>query len=120
MLEKKPGVIKVTKLRAILWLKANFNSVNKILLNIRLIPLMKQVYVIPKEIIGSRRVKSAIQLAVNKKLISNITNQWKKPFIIISADASNYFDCIAHPITSIVYQHFGLPLPYLLSMFKTI
>ena len=75
ILEKKPRVVKVTKLRAILLLGADFNSVNKILFNTRLIPLMEQIYVIPKEIIGSRRAQLAIQLAVHKKLISDITNQ---------------------------------------------
>ena len=75
MLEKKPGVIKVTILRAILLLEADFNGVNKILFNTRLIPSMEQAHIIPKEIIGGRRAQSAIQLAVNKKLISNITNQ---------------------------------------------
>ena len=66
MLEKKPKVVKVTKLRAILLLEANFNGVNKILFNTRLIPLMEQAHVIPKEIISGRRVQLAIQLAVNK------------------------------------------------------
>ena len=55
MLEKKPRIIKVTKLRAILLLEANFNGINKILFNTRLIPLMEQAHIIPKEIIGSRR-----------------------------------------------------------------
>ena len=74
ILEKKPRVIKVNILRAILLLEADFNSVNKILFNTRLIPSMEQAHIIPKEIIGSRRVQLAIQLAVNKKLISDITN----------------------------------------------
>ena len=60
MLEKKPRIVKVTKLKAILLLEANFNSVNKILFNIRLIPSMEQAHVIPKEIIGGRRAQSAI------------------------------------------------------------
>ena len=55
MLEKKPGVIKVTILRAILLLEADFNGVNKILFNTRLISLMEQAHVILKEIIGGRR-----------------------------------------------------------------
>ena len=41
MLEKKPGVVKVTKLRAILLLEADFNGINKILFNTRLIPSME-------------------------------------------------------------------------------
>ena len=38
MLEKKPNEIAVSKLRAILLLEADFNTVNKIIFNTRLIP----------------------------------------------------------------------------------
>ena len=55
MLEKKPGVVRVDKLRAILLLEANFNSINKIIFNTKLIPSIEYSQSIPREIIGGRR-----------------------------------------------------------------
>ena len=55
MLEKKPGVINVSKLQAILLLKADFNRLNKILFNNQLILAMERAHVILHEIIGGRR-----------------------------------------------------------------
>ena len=75
MLEKKPGVVRVDKLRAILLLEADFNGINKIIFNTKLIPSIEHSQSIPREIIGGRRAQLAIQLTVNKKLISDITNQ---------------------------------------------
>ena len=67
MLEKKPGVISVSKLRVILLLEADFNGINKILFNMRLILNIEQSHVISKEIIGIRRLQLVIQLTINKK-----------------------------------------------------
>ena len=75
MLEKKPGVVRVNKLRAILLLEADFNGINKIIFNTKLIPSIEHSQSILREIISSRRAQLAIQLTVNKKLISDITNQ---------------------------------------------
>ena len=74
MLEKKANNILVAKLCVILLLEADFNIVNKILFNTRIIPQIKQYEEIPKEIVGSRRLKSAIHIAINKKLMADIFN----------------------------------------------
>ena len=52
MLKKKPGVINMSKLRIILLLEADFNGLNKIIFNSRLILIMERAYAIPYEIIG--------------------------------------------------------------------
>ena len=54
ILEKKPGVINISKLRAILLLEADFNGLNKIIFNLQFIPRIEQVQVISNEIISSR------------------------------------------------------------------
>ena len=51
MLEKKLRIIEVSKLRAIILLEVDFNVVNKIILNTRLIPILEAKDLIPKEII---------------------------------------------------------------------
>ena len=79
MLEKSHNNISVTKLRTILLLKADFNALNKIVFNIRLIPLLEHKESIPHEIIGGRWNQSAIYVVINKKLTADIANQWKLP-----------------------------------------
>ena len=41
---------------------------------------------------GGRRGKLALHVAVNKKLLADITNQSKLLNIMISANVSNYFN----------------------------
>ena len=62
------------KLSAIFFLEADFNMVNKILFNTRLISNMKGWEEIPREIIGDRKGQSAIYVEVDKKLVTDIAN----------------------------------------------
>ena len=113
MLEKKPNEIAVSKLRVILLLEADFNTANKIIFNTRLIPQMEDRNKIPREIVGSHRSQSAIHITVNKKLIADISNQSETPYAIVSSDASNYFDRVAHQILALSCIHFGLKENYI-------
>ena len=79
MLEKKENLHLMSKLRAILLLEADFNAANKIIFNSRMIPKLEENNLIPQEIVGGRRNQSAIQVAINKKLITDIANQTKRP-----------------------------------------
>jgi len=55
MLEKSPGKISVSKLYAILLLEADFNAINKIAFNTRLLPVIEKSKSIPKELVGGCR-----------------------------------------------------------------
>ena len=57
---------------------------------------------------------------VNKKLITNISNQSKIPYAIILADASNYFDRVTHLILALSCMHFGLKENYIQTFFEMI
>ena len=103
MLEKKYGEINMPKLRAILLLEEDFNAISKIVFNTRLILRLEDKESIPREIIISRRGKSAIHIALNKKLLADIFNQSKLLYIMISMGASNYFDRVAYPVTRMIY-----------------
>ena len=119
MLEKVAGNINVAKLRAILLLEIDFNALNKIVFNGRAIPRIETAKTIPYDVIGRRRGQSSFHIALNKKLVCDIGNQQKKPTVMVSADATNYYDRIAHSILSMAYQHFDLQLEYLLTLFRT-
>ena len=100
MLEKEAGNINMDKLRAILLLEVDFNALNKIVFNGRVILRIKIAKTIPYEVIGRRRGQSSLHVALNKKLVCNIGNQQKKPIVVVSADATNCYDRITHPILS--------------------
>jgi len=74
MLEKSAGNIKVSKLRAILLLEADFNALNKIVFNNRTIPNLEASNSIPYEVIRRRRRQLLIHMVLNKKLVCDISN----------------------------------------------
>ena len=53
MLEKKANILLVEKLRTILLLEADYNTLNKIIFNTRIIPMMEERNDIPY-IVGGR------------------------------------------------------------------
>ena len=52
-------------------------------------------------------------------MIVDISNQTKKLSVVISTDATNYYDRIAHPYVSKSFQYFRVQLEYLLLLFTT-
>ena len=117
ILEKVAGNVQVQKLQAILLLEVDFNAIHKIIFNNRLMPNLEAMNVIPMEIIGGRRSQAATHLALDKKLISDITNMRKLPMITICADATNCYDRVVHPFASLYAQYFRLDLLYLVILF---
>ena len=101
MLEKSLGKILVEKLRAILLLKANFNALHKIIFNGRILPTLERNNIIPSEIIGGGKSQSAPHVALNKKLIADISNQIKLLSIVISANTTNCYDRVVHSFASL-------------------
>ena len=55
MLEKEVGNLDMAKLRAILLLEVDFNRLNKIIFNNRVLPKLEQDKAIPVEVIGGKR-----------------------------------------------------------------
>ena len=92
----------MSKLRVILLLETDFNVINKIIFNTRLILILEVNDMILREIMGERRGILAIHVALNKKLSVDIANQNKLLNIIVSADASNYFDRVTYLMTGII------------------
>ena len=74
MLEKSAGNVYISKLRAILLLEADFNILNKIVFNGRVLPSIEASKSILSEVIGGRRRQSSIYVDLNKKLVYDISN----------------------------------------------
>ena len=107
-------------MRAILLLEVDFNSLNKIIYNYRVLPKLKANRVIPYEVISGRKGHSSLHVALNKKLVCDIENQIKRPMVVILADMTNCYNYIAYPVASLSNQHFGVQLEYLLVLFSII
>ena len=74
MLKKYRRVINISKLRAILLLEVDFNGLNKLIYNTRVLPKLENSYSIPYEIIGGRREQLSHHVVLNKKLVYDIAN----------------------------------------------
>ena len=64
----------MAKLRAMLLLEVNFNALNKIIFNTRILLSLEHNKLIPDEIIGRGNGQFTIQVVINKKVISDIAN----------------------------------------------
>ena len=74
ILEKSTGNVDITKSRVIPLLEVDFNTLNKILFNFRVIPLLEKHNSIPHKITGGCRDYLAVHIALNKKLILDVSN----------------------------------------------
>ena len=55
---------------------------------------------------------------MSKKLIADMHNQKKTLTLVSSADASNFYDPVAHPFAFLTAQHFFLNVQCALLLFK--
>ena len=83
-------------------------------------PYLEATSSIPQEIIEGRRSQAATHLVLSKKLIADTSNIRKLPTVTTCADATNYYDRVAHPYASLCSQYFGMEICYLLVLFKAI
>ena len=95
MLEKKKGIRRVDKLRAILLYEADFNQNNK-MIGRNMMYTAEDLNLIAKEQYGSRKSLSAIDHSLNKTLTYDLIRQLKKPGALCSNDAKSCYDRIVH------------------------
>ena len=120
MLEKKPGLIIVDRLRAILLMEADFNFGNKLYFGSRMMRAAERNKVIPGEIYGGRKLHRAIELGLNRRLFADIMRQKRRNAAIASVDAHTCFDRIAHSIASLCCQRLFVDIHPVVTMLLTI
>ena len=120
ILEKLKGNVNIKKLRAILLLEANFNTLNKILFSSRVILSLEKHRSIPYKIIWEYRGYLVVHVELNKILILDISNQQKVLIVIKLANAIDYYNRIIHPITGISHQSFSLGIKFIILLFGVI
>ena len=88
MLEKEPGVLKVSKLRDILLLEAGYNFGTKLIFAKMIISSLENKNQVPQEQFA-RKSHEAIKVALNRRLVSDISRQNRIPTAIMGADAAH-------------------------------
>ena len=73
-IRKSPGNMNVQKLRVVLLLEVDLNTLYKIIFNSRIMLVLEEKNVILYKIIGGSQTQSVIYLVLNKKLIADIAN----------------------------------------------
>ncbi len=107
MLKKMFGVRLVSKLRAILLMEADFNTINKEVYGVRMLDEARKCKLIPEEIFSEKN-HTADDGGLAKTLFYDIVQQSQLPVAIALVDASNCSDQIAHAIASLIFQSFGV------------
>ena len=107
MIEKIPGVIKVDKLRALLFMEADFNFANKLFFGKRMIHAANDI-VISKEQFAVKN-NSSVEVALCRLLFFDIVRQKKYNAALGSYDAAQCYDCMSHSFISLAAQSIGTP-----------
>ena len=110
MLEKKPGVIDVDKLQAILLTKADFTFVNHLYFGKRLKAAAEEHHVIPDDTFRSREENSSIEVSLCKLLFFDLVRKLKFNAALGSYDAQSCYDRVAHSYTSMSARAVGIPI----------
>ena len=119
MIEKKPGVTSLAKLRAILLMEADFNKSLKEIFGCRMMDSVRSNGLMQDEIF-SERGRTSSDGALEKVLLFDISRQGRTTMGLASIDAANCYDSIAHAIGSLICQSLGVPLEAVESMLSAI
>ena len=119
LITKEHGNHRINRLRTILLYEADYNFNNKVL-GRRMMEHAENNNILAPEQYGSRKNKTAIECALNKRLIFDILRQTKRPAGICSCDLKSCYDRIIHSFASIAMQRAGAPATAIESMFATI
>ena len=107
MLEKMFSVRLVSKLPAILLMKADFNAMNKEVYGVWMLDNARKYKLIPEEIFSEQN-RTADDGGLAKTLFYDIASQTRSPAAIASVDASHCYDPRAHAMASCIFQSFGV------------
>jgi hypothetical protein len=120
ILEKKQGVILVSKLWVILFMEADFNFANKTVFGHRMMHFAEDRNDIAGECAGSHQHHEAMDVTLNLWLFCNIAHQKKCSVATMGADLAQCYNQIAHSIVSLGSQCWGVPVNVITCLLTTI
>jgi hypothetical protein len=119
MLENISGCQLINKLRLILLMEADFNSINKILFGIRMLIMVQLYGFMPDEIFSEPKC-TAEEGTLSKVLFYDAVRQTRSAAGISSVNADNCYDRVSHAIASLVFRSFRVSKEATGAMLKTI
>lgn len=119
LLEKIAGVALVHKLRAILLMEGDFNMHNRLIFGNRMMECAREAGLIPEEQYAEKE-SDGQDGAWLKRLFADISRQLRIVMGIVSADAEQCYDRIAHAFASLVFQAFGVWITAVCALLLTI
>jgi hypothetical protein len=119
MLEKISGCQLTNKLRSILLMEADFNSINKILFGIRMLNMVRLHGFMLDEIFNEHNCM-AEKGTLSKVLFYDVVWQTRSTAGISSVDMDNCYDRVSHAIASLVFRSFRVSQEATGPMLKTI
>ena len=111
MLEKKPGCKIIEKLRAILLMEADFNCHYRIIFGDRMMKLAREHGLVPEEIY-SEKGKTPEDAILQQLLVYDIARQLRRPLMVVSVDAAQCYDRIAHAIAALTLRAYKVPVSF--------
>jgi hypothetical protein len=108
MIPKKTLDLRPEKLRLILLMDARFNHNNK-LIGKKMMEYGEKYNLLAPEQFGSRKHKSAIEHATNKRFTLDIVRQSRQTAIYIANDAKSCYDRIILMVAYLTMRNFGIP-----------
>jgi hypothetical protein len=118
-LEKMFGVRLVSKLRAILLIKVDFNMMNKEVYGVRMLDMARKYKLMPEEIF-SKKNRTADNGGLAKTLFYIIARQTRLLAAIASVDVSNCYDRIVHAMALLIFQSLEVEDMAVAAMLETI
>lgn len=105
---EKTGVLLVSKLRASLFMEADFNFGNKLYIGHRMV---KNAHhrAIPHEVNGGVKGRSVEFMALGRRLLADIFRQKRCTGAISSVDAQSCYNRITHSTSLLCCQRWGVP-----------
>ena len=118
-IEKKPGEIRVSKMRTIQLMNSESNANNK-KIGREAMYFAEDNSIIPPGQCGSRKNLQAMDLAVSKRLTWDLLRTQRRSAGWISNDAKSCFDRIVHWVAIACLLRFGMSYSSVHSMFRTL
>lgn len=108
MIPKKTVDLRPEKLRLILLMDARFNHNNK-LIGKKMMEYGEKYNMLAPEQFGSRKSKSAIEHATNKRLVMDTLRQTRAKAVYVANDAKSFYDRILLMVAYLTMRNFGIP-----------
>ena len=101
-------------------MEADYNFVSKLLIGVRLMNSIQNRNGFPDELGGTRKRHEAVDIALNRRITSDILRQLRRPVTITGIDVASCYDRIVNSLVILIARQEGLSLLPLLALFGAI